>query len=377
MAKINKSPTITAEKKQEIQTKLEKLPKPVMPEKVHVYTDGKTCLSHLSDDLGKEVNVEQEQELDLDQDQDLQNELQTQVRSQFGSSDYTEWDWDKDLDPTSTSWLKFTHLSSFDEQDRTPPLFQIREILANSPYPNLHGIAKGFDKRLWVSNNFLPLVVKEMGEEPVNIGSKLQRELFEVLVHLEEKRGVAPRILFMGCLSQLDAAIWRKKIANMRNLSSQPIKVILYDTVLRTVVAGSPIDLKKLKENSDFQLLEAKLKFLNGDVLYPKELFFSLAKWLKEQGIENSKKAFVTIHNRRGREPIEDSDIDYIFTDLLKGTEQGTIAEAPQEIQAVDLKKKIETIGYLQNILKLANVPKELQLKNGRTLLHSKRFPEF
>lgn len=337
---IENSNRFTREEVNQIRKKIEDIPVPSMPEKVFVQTDGKTLYTDLLEDIGKEVNqtLEQEQEVEneqeLEQDTQRENNFQTQLNSSLSS--FEEWTWNKDLSPSSLEWLVFsspqqTSVEGFftlfnpskkEEKITNVPLFKVQDLLKHSSNSILKNIFHAFDTRLWFSNNFLPQKIKNRKEQVYEIGSPGQRELYEVLVHIDDSSSDL-KVVSMGCLSQKDAAIWRKKLEE-KNTSSQNVsaqknyKTILYDTTIRTIVAGDHIDMNRLKKDPDFIRLEIQLKFLNGDKYYAKCQMEQLKKWMQTNDVENIKKAFLTIFDEKGKGNLQGSDINNLFSEFNK-----------------------------------------------------------
>ncbi len=274
---------------------------------------------------GLELN--QNLEVDQDQDLNLDNELDVQHYSLSNSPVFEEWEWSKNINPTSLDWLVFTPVqktSSFWSEKlekmarmikkaSLPPLFRARDVLAYAKNPVLPQIASAIDERIWFSNNFLPLVVRRFSEEPVEVGSDQQRELYQVLIHIEKEENGCLKIRSVGCLSQHEAAVWRDKLTSSEN---KQMKVILYDTKLRTIAAGSRLNLHALKKNQDFLKLEMQLRYLNADTAYHKDLSSPFKKWATKHGIKNIKKAFYSMHGQRGKSALPGTDIDCLFKEL-------------------------------------------------------------
>lgn len=344
LKQVAELPYFSAAERRRIKEEMDKMAQPIMPEKTHVYTDGRGLHTDLLEDLGKEVNVEQNQDVENEQETEQEMEMETLAQSQSQGWNFTEGLWSHLLDPMSDLWLKFTApaakvVSFFDRQLQkvgkmlqgetsglTPPLFRIQDLLAASKDNALSKIAKLFDEQLWVSNNFIPRILKSKREAFVEIGSNQQRPLYQVLIRVIEENGKL-KVSSVGCLSQSDAAHWRQLLEKERGRppgpgKPSPVKMILYDTQLGTEVVESGADLNRLKDNPDWILMEAKLKFLNGDLRYSEKQIPLLKEWIKKSDIKQMMDAFYTIHHQRepihqqGHRSLRGSDIDKIFKEL-------------------------------------------------------------
>lgn len=338
---FDKSGIFSREEREAVVKKLSALRLPPMPSLVHVYQDGNRIHTDLLDNLGREVHQELDLEQELNQEQHRENDLNVQA-DRSSVSNFKEWGWIGRLDPFSRDWQRFQDPSKLnsskllkpvyelgrlidnlkEEDDETvPPLFRVTDLLKCALGETLQKIANVFDQRIWFSNNFLPRVCRGALESPVDIGSRGQRDLFQVLVHLEEHQKEM-KIASVGCLSQHDAAIWRKKLANVnvidprRGQTQQNKRVVLYDMVLRAIAAGSAINVSTLHSNPDFLRLEVQIKFLNGSVSYPEDQRKHLRDLIRDCGATRMQEAFYAIHAQRGRELVSGSDIGLIFAEF-------------------------------------------------------------
>ncbi len=342
-SKIEKSRSFNQEEKSRIKKEISEIPLPPMPEKVSVFTEGKKIRNDLAEDIGKEIALAVDQEVDNENENDEnenenenENEVNQRMNNQATSSKYQEWGWSDQINPYSTGWMHFTSpiaggfstmasairtvfgYFTFNNspENLTPPLFKAKELLSANPMEEMSGIASYIDERIWFSNNFLPRKHKEFNGTTGQIGSRSQRELFEVLIYVNENN----QVVSVGCLSQKDMAAWRKKLKNRHPEGA--LQVALYDMQLRKVVAGDQIDLTKLKKNKDFLLLESQLKYLNGDESYLDDQKETLTEWIEKSDIEKLQNAFNAIHNERGKKTLSGTDIDWIFDELrLKNLE--------------------------------------------------------
>lgn len=340
----------SAQEKQLIMDKINKIPPPLLPLTMTISSDGEETQLHLDDDWNRQVSqdLRQTQEQDLENDLQNENELKTQDRLQVAPKDmYREIDWTRAIDPRSLDWLTFESLKdqslySWVAQSRLfkkslPFFFKLGSLFEVSNDSRLCKIAPYFDPRIWVTNNFLPQLNIE---HSVEVGSDQQRDLFEVLIHLEEEgtgslqigsvqrddpdevrikleenRTGALQIVSMGCLSVKDAKVWREKLGQMKKEGKpKNTKVILYDISLRVIVAGDELDINVLRNLPDLSLLEAQLKFINGDTDYTQTQSLHLKGWMKKD--KSLKKAYRVIHKQRGLKPIEGSEMESILYDL-------------------------------------------------------------
>ncbi|MBA3958473.1 MAG: DUF3638 domain-containing protein [Parachlamydiaceae bacterium] len=326
--------------------------KPPMPEQIHAYSDGKQVHTDRLDqlNLSQEQELASEEEQEQEQEQELETYKQTNVATSGGGK-FEEWGWEGALRVRSTEWLKFTDTSplnlsflsramakvrqQFDKLKRiaemlrlkkknagAPPLFRVTDLLKHACNKLLRTVADAFDTRIYVTNNFLPRVTSRLGESSVEIGSFGQRELQHVLIHFEERDGDI-NILSMGCLSMKDAVVLRKQIEEeqkTKRTSDTVKKVMLYNPVLRVRVAGDEVDRKVLLSNPDLLKLEAQVKWLNGDVQFPKEQATGLAEWMEKAGAERLEPAFESIQDARGDIllPMAGSDYEMILSKIKK-----------------------------------------------------------
>lgn len=300
---------------------------PPMPLKVHVYTDGKTIHTNLLDNIGKSVQHEHQQENELEQE--LDSEISQSIKKQVNTHPFQEWEWAAPTNPVSTDWQKFqdptqptslipNHLTRIIRRGKDlvsnsiPPLFKVRDLLNHSANPRLRKVAKLFDDRIWMSNNFLPQYTRHMNEESASIGSSHQRERYKMLIHINSSE-TDMKIRSAGCLSIKEGAFWEKLLARMEPEAKQREshdRVILYDTSLRVPVAGHYINLNLLRNNPELMAIETAVKLLNGDVQY-KHHMPSLKSALQQEDVRT---AFYEIHRNRGKESISGSDIDRVLS---------------------------------------------------------------
>lgn len=349
---IENSTTFSNEKLIEIKHVLEDLSNPpaeTMPEQVSVYTNGKDLFFDTLQDLNKETQMYEqagevetsnenanENENENENQEDVQNEQNQQQRYNLFNlfNRFTEQEWPEDLEILDLSWMRFTELQSYFKEsllktlDRWAyiittvnalpfPLFTWNDLIKNETSSALQKINTAFDSRLWCSNQFIPKQVL-MWQNEVQVGSKEQCNLFEVLVHYTEKEDGTIEIDHVGTLTIKEAGSWRKLLAGLNDKQKKDKKkVILFDITNRIDVAGSLINLEKLRQNQDFQRLEVMLLFLNGQIKYQKQHIPILKKWLGAHNPAKMKSAFIEIHKNRGKGVFEGSDISLIFDELL------------------------------------------------------------
>lgn len=256
------------------------------------------------------------------------------MQSQNASSSFKEWDWSGPFNSANLEWQQLHEPSRINALTKavgklsllgrlltfgkttasTPPLFRVSDLLKVSSSPQLRKISKVFNDKLWVTNNFLPQIVRGINEEPVEIGSKRQRELFQILIHFDHNEE-GMKVHSAGCLSIKDAAVWRQKLSIERERKEKQdgLNVMLWDTQLRAPVTNTPISLEELRSSRDLQTAEVAFRMLNGNVNIPKELIPLSKELLSHNGMEE---AIHEIHANRGTEPFAGSDIDHILSEL-------------------------------------------------------------
>lgn len=317
---------------EEIQKSLDALVKPPMPSEVSVFTDGKENYLDLLNDLEKEVNNEVENE--QENENEHENEQEVRTNNQCTRTSFKEWEWSDDFDLYSLSFRKLTKIPkqqtsqvggkvrSFAEKigfikkfitEKIPPLFSLQD--AASDYKTL---SRALDPRLWCTNNFLPKVMRASNDEPVHFGEWNQRHLYQVLVHATEEDDGSLQIHSMGCLSQKEAAFFRRKLAASKRPNGSKMRVFLYDVRLRGIIAGDQISHSRLRNLEDFKKLEAQLKFVNGDIHYHSDILPNLSAWINEHRVSAMQDAFCDIYARRGKGHYQSSDVDVIFSQSLR-----------------------------------------------------------
>lgn len=303
----------TSAEQNSINNKINAIPIHPMPKEVHVYTDGHSLEINLLDDLNREVNNEQDNEIEQESEQD------TNLHNQMPMYRFEEYGWEGRIDLTSEAWLKFakTTQTFFEKVDKCveesmgpPPLFEARVLLKEAPEKPLQRIADNIDRRIWLSNNFLPRHVRHIGESAIEIGSKQQRDLYQVIVQLNVDDPNDPKVRSVGCLSMKDAKILRNKInyLGMESSAKEKNVVLIYDIYMRVPVASSrEVDYKLLR--SKLLPFETQLMYLNGDVNYNTEQSKCLEEWMPKEGAE----AFDVIHGQKGKRLIAGTDMEMLI----------------------------------------------------------------
>lgn len=331
---IKNSDFFTSTEKELIEKTLNELPcdYDAMPDTVKVFKNGDEIHTSTLDDLDFNLNIDEDEELEHNAEQNI--DTQTNVDVQTSANDqasYSELEWPKEEKYSSLDWINFQSahirgkasrlfssgldLFSF-RSSSIPSLFQFTDALKHASHHAIRSLSQSCDTRLWFTNNFMPRVLKGIIGEPVEAGSKHQRDLFEVLVVLK-KVGSSYQVHSIGALSQHDADFWRNRLASKTATSNEEIKMVLYDVPTRTIVAGKH-DEKALKEDKVFRSLEAQLKFLNGDTQYHPDLIEPLKTWLELQDVKALRDAFFTIHDQRNVLSASGTEIDHLFNDLLQ-----------------------------------------------------------
>ncbi len=316
---IEKSNLFTAKEKGDINDKIDNLKKPPLPAKTTVLTDGKYIYhSAHSEDLDSSLSVENETDLDIDIDVNVQTHQTTPTK-------FSETPWKKETLYNNLDWLTYSSPTytpgikdaawSLVKTPNTPPFFKFINTLQHSRHPILQSIDSAFSPMLWFTNNFIPRIVKATQGEPVDVGSKRQLELNQVLVILEKKDDKW-KLNSVGCLSQHEADTWQELAPKN---STDEIKYLLYDVPSRTVAVGDDeygSFEKQLKKSKKFNILEAQLKFLNGDENFT-GLEEPLKNWLSQcKGLKTLHDAYFLIHDQRKTQTAHGSIIDNVFCDL-------------------------------------------------------------
>ena len=315
-ALIKDSSTFSDAEKEQLKTTLDAISIETMPEEVKVFTDGKSTQINALGDLNKEVNTEVSTETETETETQAETEisLQTQNNDQFSWTSFKEATWEGKFNPHEIDWMKMTSPDSWgltstidrlkalahmgEDKPLIPDLFAVQDLLKSATQPHLRALSGEFDKRIWMTNNFLPTVVGIL-ENTVEIGSRLQRQLFELLIHVKQNAHGDYKIVSVGCLSQKDAVALRERLKTVDPESD--VKAFIYDVPNRSVVAGAEIDIAKLRKNRDLLLIESQLKLLNGDVDFHKDQIGPLVSWAKASGHAPVSEAASSLYQARGR----------------------------------------------------------------------------
>ncbi len=285
----------TAKEKQQIQDKIEAVRLPsVLPDKTPVMVDEKGNIHEIQDSLGKETCHEHtnnhEHTKEEEKVKEVENQLQQQ--SQTGSYEFTEGKWPKTMDLTTLDWLKVDS-----KPIEGPPLFSCRSLLNKAYGP----VSENFDTRLWMTNNFVPQVLRKVAENEVMIGSYQQRPLFEMLVIAKKDAKGKLQIVSMGALALCDAVAWREFLRQktLQGMKSEYI-YFLFCQENDAPVAGDEVDLFQLREHEDFQILVGQLQLLNGNETYDKRLLY-IEKWMRKHDLPEVMKLAEKIYVKRRR----------------------------------------------------------------------------
>lgn len=331
--KFKSSKGLSREEKRTIKKQIKTIPQPeLQPEMVTAYQaegGSKGLKIDLFDQLNQRLHSYQQQENEVKETVEEKVHLKLKQNVAVQQSDmeyhYDERPWPIEATLDSLEWLTLVSPESCVlGKKENCPFFSLQETLKESDTKELAKISKDFDTMLWYPNNWLPRWV-DSSTNPVSIGTFFQRNLYEVLIHIEETE-TGTKIHRMAPLSQHDAAIWREKMKQAIQQDpdywdKQPIKIFLWDVANRTVAAGyQPPDIKTFKKNSRFKQGIVSLKFLNGDVNY-KYHMKTLQKWFeKSHNPRLLVEAFRLIHKRRGTQKLEGSDMDLIISQFTPET---------------------------------------------------------
>lgn len=277
---------LSEEEKRQIKNSVKSIPIPPMPKKVEVFSAGKEIQWNALADLNKQLSVNVNQTNENEQQAETENEVQVQSCQDVSRPFYREKEWDQHLNPWSTAWLRFTSPLSPKNQKLTPPLYSAQALCQHHSKQEIRHLNTLFDERLWVSHNFLPIQRGHL----VELGSTDQRPLFEILLTLKKQPDGTEKIVSAGCLSQKDAAFWRKQLEGRVNSTKEAgTRVLLYDTSTRCPVGGDKMsfsEIEKMKQSPDFQLLEIQLHFLCGSILDRGSHLKRMKEWVNTVGLE-------------------------------------------------------------------------------------------
>lgn len=328
---IKKSSSFTQKEKERIWKELCNMAYPPLSEKVTVWTAGKegSIENGAVDRLGIEQTVQtsakQQQQANqtVNQQQDVQQEneqqLQTQQYNQLSKlgADHSlqePWPWPEVGDPTSLDWLKFSspEKKSVSDHEKVVPFFKVKEIVAFAKDKTLAAKKDAFDERLWMNNNFLKRWSRDFFPQAAEPGCLGQKDLFQVLVHAKKDANGSLSIVSLGPLMIHEASMWRRKLKDISDWETRPLKVFLWDVQSRTVQAGYNPPLEPIRNHADFSVLLCQLKFLNGTKTYTHDRS-SMLEWVKTHQADQMEIIFRSIFKYRGTGNLYGSDIHSIF----------------------------------------------------------------
>ncbi|MFA6915573.1 MAG: hypothetical protein WC222_04190 [Parachlamydiales bacterium] len=323
---IDKTPWFSTAEIVEVRSKLDSIPLPPIPETVRVLTYGKKVDTFVNDQLNKELYVNQQN--DVETSKQLQQERSNQVQTTKPySSSFKEKKWKLTYNPRSLEWRNTSsdnravalikeglqRLTKKNTQLNNMELNSFAFICSQAPTNTVQRIAPYFDKRLWASENFIPLNKLIIGK---TVPFRFRHcNVFEVLLHIQiNEEGL--QVASAGCLSQKDANRWRKILTQPPKENDQ-YKVILYDVFSRSKAAGDDVDMDALRSNADFNILEAQIRFFNGNLNYPQELQKPLEDWITKHPALELAIAIKHIALRIPRHPYTGSDMEQLFAKIL------------------------------------------------------------
>jgi hypothetical protein len=339
LKQIQDSPRFTQEEIADLNAKMDALPLPPMPKEIRMTAEGNSILTELNKEMHVQQNRANNTQITMSQELNLNLHISHQLR-QVKQGEFIETEWSDKIDSLKfEEWFKVERPEKETPQQRSrlnkafgfmgslvkkiiaakpllPSLFFLSEQIALSKNAIMQKISNAFDSRIWFTNNFIPLLGKP--ETLAEIGSEFQRELFQVLVHVDLEDDGKMRISSVGCLSQRDAVQWRKKLNGACQTTPQTSRrAFLYDMNTRSIVSGHQVNRDLLHKDKEFLLIETQLNFLNGNENYTSDQKTVLIEWIKKMGVSKMKDAFYAIHAERAhRPPLHGTGIDYIFHEL-------------------------------------------------------------
>ncbi len=292
LKKIAKSRSFSVEENRAIEKELQNIIDKIEKEKLSL----PKSISTISSQFGIEVEQESEQQSEVIKEQQTQTQTQVHHCSKKLPS-FKEQEWDPEFDPHIDNAWNF--IPSFQLKEKTtivqsPSLYKVPYLVGQSNSKNLRAIAKYFDDRLWMSNNFIPQ--STLLSSAIGIGTVGQRPIFEVLIEYHESAEKECVITAVGCLSQQEATYWREKIRIEKQGSYK--KYVLYDVTLQRIVVGKDIEPGAFEDHEDLLRLETQLKFLDGDIRFEKLQHIFLKKWAR-QDYDQFSSAFTSIVRER------------------------------------------------------------------------------
>jgi hypothetical protein len=217
---------------------------------------------------------------------------------------FQEWTWPATVNHVGLDWLKISSPSKKPTHRSECPFFKVQNLLFEAKSLALSKVAFSFDRRLWMSNNFVKRWDLTSNKSPADIGSSTQVKLEKVLVHF--KKGDDMQIIGMAPLSPQEANSWQEKLSN--KYEDQTSAAFIWNIAENRCEAGY----QRGWLVPDFTTLINQLKFLNGDIDYPNQCP-AMFEWVKTHSPYKLKDAFKKIYAERKNEAIDGHDIDHIF----------------------------------------------------------------
>lgn len=328
-AVIAKSKHFSKKEKAEAQRLLDAVKVPLMPEKLTVFTDGKELDVNTHDLFGAQTNVQEvmENEMDIQTQQQANTAVKTISKT---PKRFVETEWPASYNYSNLDWLTFhsgailsntqkvlnwgsSLLGTFKSKIEFPALFKFQESLSFASNPAIKDLSQEINSKLWFTNNYIPRILTNFFGEPVEVCGNDQRDLFQVLVIIENGT-----VSSVGSLSQHEATTWKGHVNKIQSdLKSNNKRMYVYDIPTRTIRAGGDEkDQQNLLKDKEFLQLEVQLKFLNGDDTYTPHQILLLKEWLSGKDLDATEKAYYAIHAQRQNTSASRSDIEFVFQDL-------------------------------------------------------------
>lgn len=225
--------------------------------------------------------------------------------------------WPTIADPTKTDWLKMsspvpeTSFRDYFRWKKNPvalEFYSVFDLMRQAKDGNIQAVASAFDKRLWMSSNF---VERKGGRNPTEIGGVEQMRLHHVLVHAFEKPDGSYEIKHLGPLMVHETTQWKERLQKA-DWTHSHMKVFIWDPISQTVQGGYPAKTETLRQSADLKLLLGQLRFVDGSTKY-KQQTEQMVAWLTKNDPELMESAFRTIHTNRGVKKLGGSHILEIF----------------------------------------------------------------
>ncbi|MFA6916396.1 MAG: hypothetical protein WC222_08365 [Parachlamydiales bacterium] len=314
----------------DLRSYMDKIPLPPLPTMVPVLTNGIDTETFVNEDLDRQLQVESDTTLETENFQELETQKESsQHRSYEAWGQFRETKWEMNYDPRSLEWRNASspsmvkayikqQISSFSKKPAVPTLFtnvklhSFEEICSKASSPYIHKIATYFDKRIWATENFIPLSEFFVEVKPFEYR---HCNIHQVIVHIESIDG-KDKVVSVGCLSQKDAKRWRTFIERPPT-EKAAYKVILYDVINRFKAVGDDVDMDALRADPDFNSIEAQLRYLNGNVNLPENMEDALEIWASQHSPEKLSAAIKDIALRVTKDPYAGSTMDLMFARML------------------------------------------------------------